>query len=129
MDGWTEENPGASSSSSEGRGFPHYLITRRDSTGFAAPHTFFRNGEGVVAVFCSEAATRRYLASLAPEDGWSVRAFSAGELVSLLFALHERVAWVLPDPLHNPSPGRLPCKNRRSCPVARDDFIAHLVRR
>jgi len=129
LDGGAGGNLGASWSSSEGRGSPHYLITRRYPTGFAAPHTFFRNGEGVVAVFCSEGATRRYLGSLAPEDGWHVRAFSPGELVSLLFALHERVAWVLPDPLHNPSSGRLPCKNRRSCPVARDNFVVSLLGR
>ena len=43
-------------------------------------------------MFCSDGA-RRYLGSLAPEDGWHVRAFSPGELVSLLFAAHERAAW------------------------------------
>jgi len=120
---------GASWPSPEGRGFTHYLITRREPSGFEAPHAFFRNGEGVVAVFCSEGAASRYLASLAPEDGWHVREFSAGELISLLFALHERVAWVLPDPLPNPSPGRLPSRDRRSCPVRRDDFIGSLLGR
>jgi hypothetical protein len=112
-------------SCSEGRGFPHYLITRREPTGFAAPYTFFRNGEGVVAVFCSEGAARRYLGSLATKDGWSVRAFSASELISLLFALHERVARVLP----NPSPGVSPAKDGRSSPVGRDDFVVSLLGR
>lgn len=124
-----EGDVGASRPPSEGQGFSHYLITRREPSGFEAPHAFFRNGEGVVAVFCSEGAARRYLASLAPEDGWHVRVFSAGELISLLFALHERVAWVLPDPLPNPSPGRLPPRDRRSCPVRRDDFIGSLLGR
>jgi len=124
-----EGDVGASWPPSDGQGFAHYLITRREPSGFEAPHAFFRNGEGVVAVFCSEGAARRYLASLAPEDGWHVRVFSAGELISLLFALHERVAWVLPDPLPNPSPGRLPPRDRRSCPVRRDDFIGSLLGR
>ena len=124
-----EGDVGASWPSSEGQGFSHFLITRREPSGFEAPHAFFRHGEGVVAVFCSEGAAKRYLASLAPEEGWHVRVFSAGELVSLLFALHERVAWVLPDPLPDPSPGRSPARDDRLSPVGRDDFIAQLVRR
>ena len=126
MEGW---HVGTSWSSEEGRGFPHYLITRREPTGFAAPYTFFRNGEGVVPVFCSEGAARRYLGSLAPEDGWHVREFSPGELVSLLFAVHERVAWVLPDPLPDPLAGRTPANDDRLPTVGRDEFIAQLVRR
>jgi hypothetical protein len=118
---------GASWSSSEGRDLPHHLITRREPTGFEAPHAFFRNGDGIVPVFCSEGAASRYLASLATEDGWHVRAFSAGELVSLLFALHERVAWVLPDPLPDPSTGRTPAKDGRLPPVGRGDFIGYLL--
>ena len=129
MEGGAGGNVGASWSSSEGLGFPHYLITRRQPSGFAAPHIFFRNGEGVVPVFCSDGAARRYLTSLDPEAGWSLRAFSAGELVSLLFALHETVAWVLPDPLPRPSPGRSPSRDCRACPVGRDEFVAQLVQR
>ncbi len=129
MDGGVGGNGGTSWSSEEGRGFPHYLITRREPTGFEAPHAYFRHGEGVVPVFCSEGEARRYLASLDPEDGWHVRAFSPGELVSLLFAIHERVAWVLPDPLPDPSTGRTPAKDCRASPVGRDEFIAQLVRR
>lgn len=124
-----EEDVGVPWSCSEGRGFPHYLITRREPTGFAAPYTFFRHGDGVVPVFCSEGAARRYLASLAPEDGWHVREFSPGELVSLLFAVHERVAWVLPNPLPDPSTGRTPANDDRLPTVGRDEFIAQLVRR
>ncbi len=69
------------------------------------------------------------LGSLAPEDGWHVRAFSPGELVSLLFAVHERVAWVLPDPLPDPLAGRTPANDDRLPTVGRDEFIAQLVRR
>jgi hypothetical protein len=115
--------------SSGGRGLPHYLITQREPTGFEAPYAFFRHGDGVVPVFCSEGAARRYLASLAPEHGWHVREFSAGALVSLLFAVHERVAWVLPDPLPDPSPGASPAKDERSSPVGRDDFVVSLLGR
>ena len=104
MDGGAEENVEASWSSPEGRGFQHYLITRSEPNGFEDPYAYFRHGEGVVPVFCSDGAARRYLGSLAPEDEWHVREFSPGELVSLLFALHERVAWVLPDPCPHPRP-------------------------
>jgi len=129
LDGAAGGNVGASWSSEEGRGFLHYLITRREPTGFESPYAFFRNGEGVMPVFCSDGAARRYLASLAPEDGWHVREFSPGELVSLLFAVHEGVAWVLPDPLPDPAPGRLPSKDGRLPPVGRDDFIGSLLGR
>jgi hypothetical protein len=46
-----------------------------------------------------------------------------GELVSLLFALHEQVAWVSFSPL----PGHLLIEDELSHLTSRDDFIASLI--
>ncbi|MDQ3911058.1 MAG: hypothetical protein M3305_04670, partial [Actinomycetota bacterium] len=103
----------------------HYLIVRREPTGFEAPHTFFRCGEGVLPVFCAREAARRFIASRDLGEGWHVREFSAGELISLLFALHERVEWVLFSPL----PGHLLIEDALSHLANRDDSIASLIAR
>src|ERR671918_919791 len=79
-------------------GLVHYVIARRETTGFELPHTFFHLGKEVMPVFSFAEAARWFLASLALGDRWHVREFSTGELVSLLFILHKRVAWVLPNP-------------------------------
>jgi hypothetical protein len=101
----------------------HFLIVRRELTGFEMPHTFFRCGEKVLPVFCAREAARRFIASRALGEGWYVRGFSAGELISLLFALHERVAWVLSSPL----PGHLLIEDALSQLTSRDNFIASLI--
>jgi hypothetical protein len=101
----------------------HYLIVRREPTGFEAPHTFFRCGERVLPVFCAREAAKRFIDYRALGEGWYVRGFSVGELISLLFALHERVAWVLFSPL----PGSLLVEDALSRMTTRDNFIASLI--
>jgi hypothetical protein len=101
----------------------HYLIVRREPTGFEAPHTFFRCGERVLPVFCAREAARRHIDYCALGEGWYVRGFSVGELISLLFALHKRVAWVLFSPL----PGNLLVEDTLSRLTSRDNFIASLI--
>jgi hypothetical protein len=101
----------------------HYLIVRREITGFEAPHTFFRYGESVLPVFCVRKEAGTFIASHDMGEGWHVRGYSAGELVSLLFALHERVAWVSFSPL----PGHLLIEDELSHLTSRDDFIASLI--
>jgi hypothetical protein len=101
----------------------HYLIVRREPTGFEAPHTFFRCGERVLPVFCAREAARRFIDSRALGEGWYVRGFSVGELISLLFALHDRVAWVLFSPL----PGHLLVEDTLTRLTSRDNFIASLI--
>jgi hypothetical protein len=103
----------------------HYLIVRREPTGFEVPHTFFRCGEGVLPVFCAREAARRFIDSAALGEGWYVRGFSVGEMISLLFALRERVAWVLFSPL----PGHLLIEDALSHQTSRDNFIASLIAR
>jgi hypothetical protein len=104
-------------------GLVHYVIACRETTGFELPHTFFHLGKEVLPVFSSAEAAQRFLSSLALGDRWHVRGFSAGELVSLLFILHERVAWVLP----NPPPGRLVTEDALSDLTSRDSFIEFLI--
>ena len=76
----------------------HFVIVHRETTGFEVPHTFLYLGKEVMPVFSSGTAARRFLASLALGDRWHLREFSTGELVWLLFIVHKRVAWVLPNP-------------------------------
>jgi hypothetical protein len=101
----------------------HYLIVRREVTGREAPHTFFRCGERVLPVFCASEAARRFIVDRDYDEGWYARGFSTGELISLLFALHESVAWVVSSPL----PGHLLTEDVLSRLVSRDDFIASLL--
>jgi hypothetical protein len=56
-------------------------------------------------------------------DRWYVRKFSTGELVSHLFILRKRVAWVLP----NPRLGRLLAEDALSQLTRRDSFIKLLI--
>ena len=106
-------------------GLVHYVIARRETTGFEVPHTFFHLGKEVLPVFSSAEAARRFLPSLALGDRWHVRGFSGGELVSLLFILHERVAWVLP----NPPPDLLLAEDALSRLTGRDSFVKFLIAR
>ena len=52
-----------------------------------------------------------------------MRGFSVGELISLLFALHDRVGWVVFSPL----PGHLLIEDALSHLMSRDNFIASLI--
>jgi hypothetical protein len=114
---------GAASQLAERHTLVHYLIVRRQPTGFEAPHTFFRCGERVLPVFCVREEARRFIASRDLGEDWHVRGYSAGELVSLLFALHESVAWVSFSPL----PGHLLIEDALSHLMSRRDFIASLI--
>jgi hypothetical protein len=104
-------------------GFVHYLIARRETTGLELPHTLFHLGKEVLPVFSSAEAARRFLQSLALGGEWHVRTFSAGELVSHLFILHERVAWVVP----NPPPRRPLGEDVLSHLTSRDSFVQFLI--
>jgi hypothetical protein len=104
-------------------GLVHYVIARREITGFELPHTFFHLGKEVMPVFSSAEAARGFLASLDLGDRWHVKEFSTGELVSLLFILHKRVAWVLP----NPPLERLLAEDALSQLMRRQRFVEFLI--
>jgi hypothetical protein len=99
----------------------HYLIARRETKGIEVPHVLMGGGEEVLPVFSSAEAARRFLISQVRGEGWYVRQFSTGELVSLLFGLYRRVRLILPNPL----PGTL--SEDTSSPVSRDRFIESLI--
>jgi hypothetical protein len=83
----------------------------------------FHSGKEVLPVFSSAEAARRFLASLTLGGEWHVRTFSAGELVSLLFILHERVSWIIPNP-----PPRHPLgEDVLSHLTSRDSFVEFLI--
>ncbi|MGH3087346.1 MAG: hypothetical protein ACRDSJ_08515, partial [Rubrobacteraceae bacterium] len=79
--------------------FGHYLIVRREVGGLELPHLMWDHREDVLPVFSSRRAAERFLDGRVPGDGWYVREFSNGEMLSLLFAFCERIAWTLPNPM------------------------------
>jgi hypothetical protein len=99
----------------------HYLVARRETKGIEVPHVLMGGGEEVLPVFSSAEAARRFLISQVRGEGWYVRQFSTGELVSLLFGLYGRFSLILPNPL----PGTL--SEDTSSPVSRDRFIESLI--
>ena len=101
----------------------HYLIARREIKGLEVPHVLLGCGEEVLPVFSSAEAARNFLTSQVLGEGWYVRPFSTGELVSLLFGLYGRVGQVLPNPL----PGALAGERAPSSLVSRDRFIEFLI--
>lgn len=99
----------------------HYLIARRETKGIEVPHVLMGGGEEVLPVFSSAEAASRFLISHVRGEGWYVRQFSTGELVSLLFGLYGRIRLILPNPL----PGTF--SEGTSSPVSRDRFIESLI--
>ena len=89
---------------SEERGLlEHYLIVGHGSKGLELPHIFSDPSSGeeeeILPVFSTEEGAREFLRrSSLGEEGWYVRGFSGGELVSVLFAFHATMKGVLLDP-------------------------------
>ncbi len=101
----------------------HHLIARRETKGLEVPHVLLECGEEVLPVFSSAEAAKRFLSSQILGEGWYVRQFSTGELVSLLFGLYGRVGQVLLNPL----PGALSGERTLSSLVCRYRFIESLM--
>lgn len=99
----------------------HYLIVRRDAGGLELPHVALDGREDVLPIFSSEEAAERFRASRVPGDGWRVRGFSSGEVISLLFAFREGIRWMVPDPDPPAREGGGPG------PMSRDAFMEFLV--
>jgi hypothetical protein len=100
----------------------HYLIVGYGSKGLELPHIFSDSGEEVLPVFSSEEAAQEFLSLSSLGEGWDVRGFSAGELVSVIFAFHTRVKGVLLDP----QPGALSGDVALSV-VGRNAFVSSLL--
>ncbi len=76
----------------------HYLIVRYGSKGLELPDILSDSGEEILPVFSSVAAAQEFISLSSLREGWYVRGFSGGELVSMLFAFHARIKGVLLDP-------------------------------
>jgi hypothetical protein len=103
----------------------HYLIVRREALGYVAPHTLFHSATELLPVFCSGEAARRFSTSRGlGDDGWYVRRYSSGELVSLLCALRDKLGGILLDPLPE---HRLADVDVLLASVSREGFIEALI--
>ena len=100
----------------------HYLIVGHTRKGLELPHIFSDSGDEVLPVFSSEEAARGFLSLSSLGEGWYVRGFSGGELVSMLFAFHTGTKGVLLDP----PPGALSGERMVSL-VRRDAFVSSLL--
>ena len=76
----------------------HHLIVRYGSKGLELPDILSDSGEVIWPVFSSEEAAKEFLALSSLGEGWYVRGFSGGELVSMLFAFQAGMEGVLLDP-------------------------------
>ncbi len=76
----------------------HYLIVGYGSKGVELPHLLSGSGEEILPVFSTKTAAQDFFSSSPLGEGWYVRGFSGGELVSMLFAFHARMKGVLLDP-------------------------------
>ena len=101
-----------------------YLIVRHENRGLELPHLFLNSGEEVLPVFSSVEVASRFLSSVVFGEGWYVREFSAGELVSVLFSLCEGIKQVLLNPLPEALVGD---EGLASFLVDRDGFIDSLI--
>ena len=102
----------------------YYLIVWREPTGSEVPHILYHSREEVLPVFSAREAAGRFLVSRDLGEEWYVREYSSGELVSVLFAYHERLGRLLIDP----SPGRrLADHEQLWSPISRDGFIEFLI--
>src|SRR5215217_643880 len=102
---------------------PHYyLIVGYGSKGMELPHIRSDSDEEILPVFSSKTAAQEFL-SLSPlGEGWEVRGFSGGELVSMLFAFHARMKGVSLDP----QPGAL-SEDVDLSVVGRNAFVSSLL--
>jgi hypothetical protein len=100
----------------------HYLIIGYRTKGLELPHSFSDSSAEVLPVFSSEEAAQAYLALSSLGEGWYVRGFSRGELVSMLFAFHTGMEGVMLDP----HPGALSGDVTVSL-VGRDAFVSSLL--
>lgn len=101
-----------------------YLIARHGYRGLELPHLFLNSGEEILPVFSSRAVASRFLSSVVFGEGWYVREFSAGELVSVLFSLCAEIEQVLFNPLPEALVGD---EGLTSFLVDRDSFIESLI--
>ncbi len=80
----------------------HYMVVKDGDDGLEILRVPLGAQGEALPVFSAGWAARGYLFAEAPGGGWYVRAYTPGELVSLLVGSCARVEWVMLDP----RPGR-----------------------
>ncbi len=80
----------------------HYVVVKDGDDGLEILRVPLGAQGEALPVFSAGWAARGYLFAEAPGGGWYVRAYTPGELVSLLVGSCARVEWVMLDP----RPGR-----------------------
>ena len=100
----------------------HYLIVGCGTRGLELPVILSDSGEEILPVFYSEEAAEEFLSLSYLQEGWYVRGFSKGELVSVLFAFHAGMKGVLLDPQPEALSGGVVLSA-----VGRDAFMSSLL--
>jgi hypothetical protein len=108
--------------SEEHKPLQRYLVVGHSTKGLELPDVRSDSGEVILPVFSSEKAAREYLSLSSLGTRWYVRGYSAGELVSVLFAFHTRIRGILLDPHPSGLSGDVAVSV-----VGRDAFVSSLL--
>jgi hypothetical protein len=99
----------------------HHLVARQGDKGLEVLRILLQGKGETLPVFTAGWAARGYLFAELSGGGWYVRAYTPGELVSLLVGLYAGVGWVALDP----RPGRLASAAANVMP--RENFVDYLL--
>jgi hypothetical protein len=100
----------------------YYLIVGYGSKGVELPHILSDAGKEILPVFSTKTAAQGFLSLSLLGEGWDVRGFSGGELVSMLFAFRARIKGVA----LNPQPATL-SEDVALYVVGRNAFVGSLL--
>ncbi len=100
----------------------YYLIVGYGSKGVELPHILSDAGEEILPVFSTKTAAQVFLSLSVLGEGWDIRGFSGGELVSMLFAFRARMKGVA----LNPQPASL-SEDVALSVVGRNVFVSSLL--
>ena len=83
----------------------HYVVAKDDARALEVLRVSLEGKGGVLPVFSAGWAAHGYLFAEAPGGGWYVRAYTPGDLISLLVGPCASVEWVALDPRPGPPSG------------------------
>jgi hypothetical protein len=99
----------------------HHVVARQGDKGLEVLRMTLQGKGETLPVFTARWAARGYLFAEASGGGWYVRAYTPGELVSLLVGRYASVEWVALDP----RPGRSGGEAANMMP--RENFVYYLL--
>ena len=99
----------------------HYVVAGEGEKGLEVLRVPLEGKGGVLPVFSAGWAARGYLFAEAPGGGWYVRAYTPGELGSLLVGPCAGVEWVALDPRPGPRSG-----GEAATLMPRENFVDYL---